>query len=308
MSNPTALIERRFSVRLQKIRRAGGGASRQMSRVSFIPASIAEPRGAGEAGWLARAYARAAELRGSRIARALGSHVSEGSADRYARRLTRRSREVQTSLVTRRLDYVKSAKQALAAGYLDRAAALCAQALDRSPTDKEALGVAGALATAREDWELALGHLDAVLAQDAKDPWAHLARARALLGLGRLEEARAALHRSRDLDPADPGLYEIEATILRGQGELEAALHACEGAIALDPHRVSAYSMRAELLDAMGRGDEALEVLRGAVRKLGRGAESHVAILEKLAALLDARGDHDEAAAARSLVAQLRPR
>jgi len=208
----------------------------------------------------------------------------------------------------RSLDLVKTAKQALAAGNLARAEALCTRALERSPHDREALGVAGALATAREEWELALGHLDAMLAQDDKDAWAHLARARALLGIGRLDEARAALHRSRDLDPADPGLYEIEATILRGKGELDAALHACEGAVALDPHRVSAYAMRADLLDAMGRGDEALEVLRTAVRKLGRSAESHVALLEKLAALLDARGEPEEAAAARSLVSQLRAR
>lgn len=201
---------------------------------------------------------------------------------------------------------MKTAKQALAAGNLARAEALVLRALERSPDDREALGVAGALATAREEWEAALGHLDRVLAQDSRDPWAHLARARALLGLGRLDDARAALHRSRDLDPADPGLYEIEATILRAKGELDAALHACEGAIALDPHRVSAYAMRAELLDATGRGDEALEGLRAAVRKLGRSAESHAALLERLAAMLDARGEREEAAAARSLIAQLR--
>ena len=211
-------------------------------------------------------------------------------------------------MTRRSLDLVKSAKQALAAGNLARGEALCMRALERAPNDREALGVAGALATKREDWEVALGYLDAVLAQDANDPWAHLARARALLGLGRLDEARAALHRSRDLDPADPGLYEIEATILRGQGELDAALHACEGAIALDPHRISAYSMRAELLEAMGRGEEALEVLRTAVRKVSRSVESHAALLEELAAILETHGEPEEAAAARSLLAQLRLR
>lgn len=206
----------------------------------------------------------------------------------------------------RRMDVVAAVERAVADGALERAEGLAARGLERSPSDRALLGVAGLVATVREDWELALGRVDALLTLDPDDTWAHLARARALLGLGRPDDARAALHRSRDLDPSDPGVYELEAAILRAQGGLDAALDACDGAIALDPHRGSAYAMRAELLEAMGRGEEALEMLRSAVRKLGRGAESHAAILEKLATLLEARGEHDEAQAARALLEQLR--
>lgn len=197
------------------------------------------------------------------------------------------------------------ARRHLAAGRLDEAASVSSELLARRD-DPEARALAAAIAIARERWEDALGHADAALAGSDRDAWLFFARARALLGLGQTGEARRALHRSRDLDPADPSVYELEAAILRAAGDLEGALHACDGAIALDPHRVSAYSLRADLLDALGRGDEAIEVLRNAVRKLGRTPEHHVAVLTKLAALLTARGEHDEAEVARTLAASVR--
>src|SRR5690606_17281144 len=126
----------------------------------------------------------------------------------------------------RPVDLVKTAQRAIASGELERAESLVQRGLERSPRDAALLGVAGVLATAREEWEPALAHLDALLALDGTNPWAHFARARALLGLDRLDDALAALHRSRDLDPSDPGLYELEATILRARGELDAALYA----------------------------------------------------------------------------------
>ncbi len=205
----------------------------------------------------------------------------------------------------RRRASFETARGHLAAGRLELAARESAAVLASRPDDAEARRLAAAIAVARERWEEGLEHADAALKEAAKDPWLHFARARSLLGLGRLDDAKKALHRSRDLDPADPGLYELEATILRSSGATEEALDACEGALALDPHRASAYAMKADLLDALERGDEAVELLRDAVRKLGHHAGDHGVILTRLAEALSARGEDDEARVARDLAAQL---
>lgn len=198
-------------------------------------------------------------------------------------------------------DPLAAARRALARGELDRAEAECARALEQTADDPGARSLAVAIAIARERWDEALARAE----QATEDAFVAFARARALLALGRLDEAYAALRRSRDLDPSDPALYELEATILRARGDAASALHAAEGASALDPHRGSAYTLRAELLELLGRGDEALALLRDAVRRLGRDPVHHAAVLSHLAALLEARGETDEAEAARALAARI---
>jgi tetratricopeptide (TPR) repeat protein len=159
-----------------------------------------------------------------------------------------------------------------------------------------------------ERWEAARVGAERLLADGKREDRGryHAIHARALLGLGRVDEAHAALVRARDLDPADPGVYVLEAVILRARGDLSGALHAAEGAVALDPQRADAHGLIAELLELLGRPEEALERLRDAVRKLGRDPAGHTRLLEKLAARLEARGEADEAAAARALLTQLR--
>lgn len=198
-------------------------------------------------------------------------------------------------------DPLELARDALERGELDRAEEEHARILARSPDHPGARSLGVAIAIARERWEEALSRAEVA----PHDAFVWFARARALLALGRLDEAHAALRSSRDLDPSDPGLYELEATILRASGDLNAALYAAEGALALDAHRGSAYTLRAELLDLLGRGDEAVESLRVAVRALGRDPAHHAAVLSHLAKLLDARGEAEEAEVARSLAAQM---
>ncbi len=198
-------------------------------------------------------------------------------------------------------DALAAARRALARGELDHAEAECARALEQSADHPGAHSLAAAIAIARERWNEALAHAE----RAPEDPFVAFARARALLALGRIDEAHAALRRSRDLDPTDPALYELEATILRARGDAAGALHAAEGASALDPHRGSAYTLRAELLELLGRGDEALALLRDAVRRLGRDPAHHAAVLSHLAALLEARGEAEEAEAARGLAARI---
>src|SRR5690606_31158277 len=198
-------------------------------------------------------------------------------------------------------DPLEVARRALARGELARAERECGRLLARDPDHAGARSLAVAIATAAERW-------DDVLARAARAPedaFVCFARARALLALGRLDEAHAALRRSRDLDPSDPALYELEAAILRARGDLAGALHAAEGALALDAHRASAYAPRAELLELLGRPEEAIESLRAAVRRLGRDPARHAAVLSRLAALLEARGEVEEAAVARSLLARI---
>jgi tetratricopeptide (TPR) repeat protein len=174
-----------------------------------------------------------------------------------------------------------------------------------------ALDAAGVpICLAAERWEAARIGAERLIAEGARGDRAkhHAAHARALLGLGRVEEAHAALVRARDLDPSDPSMYELEAIVLRAKGDLPGALYAAEGAIALDAHRPAAYGLIAELLELLGRGDEAVERLREAVRKLARDPQGHARILGQLATLLEGRGEHEEASAARGLAAQLVPK
>ncbi len=201
----------------------------------------------------------------------------------------------------KRREPIDVARAALERGDLARAEAECARVLARAPSHAGARSLAVAIAVAAERWEDVLERADKAEA----DAFVDFARARALLALGRLDEAHAALRRSRYRDPSDPRLSELEAAILRAAGDLPGALHAAEGALALDPHRAPAHTLRAELLELLGRGDEALESLRAAVRKLGRDATHHAAILEHLASMLERRGEAGEAAVARSLAASV---
>lgn len=156
-----------------------------------------------------------------------------------------------------------------------------------------------------ERWGEARIAAERLIGEGRGDAGVHAAHARALLGLGEPDDALVALVRARDLDPADPSIYELEAIVQRARGDLAAALHAAEGAIALDPQRALAHGLSAELLELLGRGDEALERLRAAVRTLGGRPADHARLLGQLARLLEARGEHEEAATARALAARL---
>jgi tetratricopeptide (TPR) repeat protein len=207
----------------------------------------------------------------------------------------------------RRLDVgttLTQAKQHFSAGRQGQASALVDRILAAAPDNADARRFAAMVALADERYDAVLDHLGRVGAKD--DAWLEFAKARALFGLGRLEEAEAPLRRSRDLDPADPGVYELEAMLRRAQGDAAAALDALSGALALEPRRASALAMKADLLFEQGRGDEALEAFRSAVRSRDEStAAERAELLARLAAILDARGEAEEASAARRLAEAL---
>lgn len=193
------------------------------------------------------------------------------------------------------------AKKHFAAGRIDRARAIVERLLEGKGDRRDVHRLAAALDLAEERFESALGHLDSSPA----DAWVEFARARSLLGLGRYDEAEIAMRRSRDLDPSDPGIYELETMLRRAKDDLPAALHAIEGAIALHPTRVSALAMKADVLLALGRDDEALETFRSAVRTRSSEPREHAKLLRRFAEILEARGEKEEAEAARGIASTL---
>jgi len=118
------------------------------------------------------------------------------------------------------------------AGQWNRAAALCAQILERRPED------AGAL------------HLLGLMAFQA----------------GAAEAALELISRAAAAAPAEAPLWISLGCVLRAAGRLAEAARCFEQAAALDPHSPEAYSNLGNALRELGRGEQALEPLRRALR------------------------------------------
>jgi tetratricopeptide (TPR) repeat protein len=204
-------------------------------------------------------------------------------------------------MTTKRKDAIEEAERHFAAGRIDRARAIVERALATNGDGGAAKKLAAAIALAEERWDAVLAYTD----DASKDAWTHFARARALLGLGRLDDASTALVRSRDLDPSDPGIYELETMLLRAKDDLPGALAAIEGAIVLDPLRVSALAMKADVLLAIERDEEAFDVFRAAVRSRSEDPRAHAKMLLHFAQILESRGKTDEATMARTIAKKL---
>ena len=130
-------------------------------------------------------------------------------------------------------------------------------------TERARLGaMAGNAALAEEKYDAALAALDAALGDAAMAGDGPLAgtiaadRARALVGLGRTDEAAAALERARADAPQNADVWLLSATLSRRLDDLAAAQGQIETAAALAPED-PAVGLEAGVIAALAGNDEA---------------------------------------------------
>jgi tetratricopeptide (TPR) repeat protein len=122
--------------------------------------------------------------------------------------------------------------------------------------------MAGNAALAGNDLAAALGDLDKAVADAAFAGDKPLAgsiaadKARALVGLGRNDEAAATLQRARTDAPQDPDVWLLSATLSRRRGDLEDAHAQIETAAGLAPSD-PAVALEAGVIAALAGNDEA---------------------------------------------------
>jgi tetratricopeptide (TPR) repeat protein len=122
--------------------------------------------------------------------------------------------------------------------------------------------MAGNAALAGNDLAAALGDLDKAVADAAFAGDKPLAgsiaadKARALVGLGRNDEAAATLQRARTDAPQDPDVWLLSATLSRRRGDLQDAQAQIEAAATLAP-KDPAIGLEAGVIAALAGNDEA---------------------------------------------------
>lgn len=117
-----------------------------------------------------------------------------------------------------------------------------------------------ALADGRNDAALADFDLAVADAGEAADPalggGVQTDRSRALVALGKLDEASAALETARRDSPQNADTWLLSATLARRQGDLAAAQARIETAVGLDPKNPD-IGLEAGVIAALGNRDEA---------------------------------------------------
>ena len=223
--------------------------------------------------------------------------------------------------------------QALRAGRLDDAEALCARLRSRDPYDVAALhglglirnrqgraGEAvewlrraireaagrdlansaplhcdlGGILHARGQDDEALGHVLRAIALDPRLAAAHSNHGGILLARGQPAAAVAAFERALALLPDQADLHYNLGRALTGSGRAEAALACYDQALRLAPDHVAALTNRGAVLVALDRPDEAVAPLERAVRLAPGYGPAHT----NLGNALQALGRTDEAARA----------
>jgi tetratricopeptide (TPR) repeat protein len=148
--------------------------------------------------------------------------------------------------------------------------------------------------------EEALAAIDALLAAAAEPCYLHFERGRALLLVGRKEEAAQALRKFLELLEPDEaprvraGAHDALARIAIDAGDDAAAekeLHLCVDAL---PDDVEPLVLLARFLRKRDRKDEALEAAEQAVEKMGT-IRPHLPAMRELGLALSAKGDDDQA-------------
>ena len=154
----------------------------------------------------------------------------------------------------------------------------------------------------RGDHELVLRQTDAILAERPGDDAAHEYRARALLALGRLEEAERHANDAVRLDPDEIRYRELLAGILSVEGAHRDAAAEFGRLARNDPHQASWTVAEArERIDA-SQPDMGVEAARRAVRLEPTNGEAQVTLSQALARTGDGRGALQSAARASQLL------
>ncbi len=145
------------------------------------------------------------------------------------------------------------------AGDLANAASTCSRVLARSPSDFDALHLAGIIEIQRSDFSAAVKFLEKATRRrkDSSEGFTHLAIA--LTESGRAKEAITAYRRALTIDKRlFPAAYNL-AKILTSTNRLEEARLAYQQAIAINPSSADAWSNFGSLLERMGQPLESEE-------------------------------------------------
>ena len=170
-------------------------------------------------------------------------------------------------------------------------------------TDAQYAEMADALDRGAHDEVLRM--TDAILAERPGDDAAHEYRARALLALGRLDEAEQHAQDAVRLDPDEIRYRELLAQVLSHEGAHRDA--AAEfGRLARNDPRQTAWTL-AEAQERLGAAQPAMgvEAARRAVRLDPRNGRAQLALSQALARTGDARGAFQAAGAATRLLGGL---
>ena len=196
-------------------------------------------------------------------------------------------------LLERAYDHVLDGRMGKAERALNRLEA-------RDPDNSEAMFLRGLIAFRRQQFEAALGFVDAAVTADPSVARFHGFRAR-LLGLdGRMEDAREACWAAIRLKPDEAEYWIDLGAVLDRLGETEAAVDAGRCAVALKPGSARAHENLGTFRLALGWYDEALESALAAVEVSD---EESADLHNLLCVIYEAREEDDlaEASARRSI-------
>ena len=116
-----------------------------------------------------------------------------------------------------------------------------------------------------EQWHRALTSAERACELDPTLEWAHRLRGHALWGIGRPDDAAAAMRRALELDPAELEALASVAWVLSNASEEDDARRAADRAVELFPEEGSAWFAKGWVEQAFGRWEAAEPALRRAV-------------------------------------------
>lgn len=183
-------------------------------------------------------------------------------------------------------------------GRLDEAKQAYGEILRAHPGHFDALHLSGLIAFQTGNAALAADLIAAAISANAGNAAAHSNLGKALMQLGRLDEAVASLDRAIAFRPDDAEVHYHRGVALQGLGRGEAALASYDRAIGLRPDLAEAWNNRAVLLYGLKRARESLASADRALKLRPDYAEAYSnrgTALKDLGRLVDAVTDYDRA-------------
>ena len=151
------------------------------------------------------------------------------------------------------------------AGQLREAERLYRATLAAEPHQPDALHLLGVLLTQTGDYDGAIEHIQAALAQDGSSVLFQSSLAHAYFRSGRLEQAIAVLERVIRRQPDSFQAFSDLGAALQESGELESAITAYRRSIELNPGLAIVHFNLGTALKARGRTNDAIECVEQAV-------------------------------------------
>jgi tetratricopeptide (TPR) repeat protein len=188
------------------------------------------------------------------------------------------------------------------AGELQKAELLYRQALHADPRQSDALHLLGVLAHQVGKNDLAVQYITQAISLSSQALY-HVNLARALQGLGQLDEAESCCREAIRLQPDSPEIYIIQGNLLQGRDKQAQAETAFRQAIRLRPNYAEAHNNLGNVQRKLGKLAEAESSYREAMRLL----PGNLTAITNLGAVLGDQGRVDEAEACHRESVRLRP-